>query len=152
MNSCEQLFWAQKLVVDEVVPWEIRTQCNLMNAIFQDAVDTQIQIILKEKCRGCELDHPSQRRHECIMMPEDESWIMYGAEAVERVIHNQTISKHFTEAVRVMKLDSYTKVIEHFKKLVEDPETTAEFLHHLDSDFPEHQPVLGYLKYWSREH
>jgi hypothetical protein len=48
-----------------------------MNAIFQDAVNTQLQP------RGCEVDHPSERRHKCIMMPEDESWIMYGEEAVE---------------------------------------------------------------------
>jgi hypothetical protein len=52
------------------------------------------------------------------MMPEDDIWIVYGTEAVKRVIDNQTISKHFTEAARVMKLESYGEVIEHFKKLV----------------------------------
>jgi hypothetical protein len=85
-------------------------------------------------------------------MSEDETWILYGAKAVERVIANQTISKHFSEAVRIMKLESYGEVIEHFKKLTEDPETTAEFLHQFNSNSHEHQSVLGYLKYWSMEH
>jgi predicted ATP-dependent Lon-type protease len=58
------------------------------------------------------------------------------------VIANQTISKHFSEAVRVMKLESYGEVIEHFKKLTEDPETTAEFLHQFNSNSHEHQSVL----------
>jgi hypothetical protein len=51
-----------------------------------------------------------------------------------------------------MKVESYGEVIEHFKKLTEDPETTAEFLHQFNSNSHEHQSVLGYLKYWSMEH
>ena len=62
-----------------------------MNAIFLDAVEHQLEQIRKEKCRGCEVDHPSQRRHECIMMSEEEGWIMYATQAAEQVIEHQTV-------------------------------------------------------------
>ncbi len=29
MNSFEQVAWADKLVIDETVPWEIKNLCNL---------------------------------------------------------------------------------------------------------------------------
>ena len=117
MNSCEQVFWAKCLNVDEVVPWEIRNLCNLMNAIFSEAVDCQVHKLRKEKCCGCEVNHPSQKRHDCLMMSEEEGWIIHGSEAVKRVIEYQTVSKKFTEAIRVMKLDPHEHVIQHFKNL-----------------------------------
>ena len=50
MNSCEQVLWANDLRTDEVVPsWEIKNQCNLLNAIFLDAVEHQLEKIRKEK-------------------------------------------------------------------------------------------------------
>jgi hypothetical protein len=63
----------------------------------------------------------------CIMMSEEEGWIMHGSEAVKRVIEHQTVSKQFTEAIRVMKLDPHEHVVQHFKNLTKDPETTAEY-------------------------
>ena len=152
MNSCEQVLWANNLRADEVVPWEIKNQCDLMNTIFLDAIEHQLQQIRKEKCRGCEVNHPSQRRHECIMMSEEEDWIMYGTEAAEQVIEHQIVSKHFTEAIRVMKLDPHNEVIQHLKNLSKDLETTAEFLKDLkfNSCFPEYQNIFGYLKYGSK--
>ena len=62
-------------MTDEVVAWEVNQQCNLMNAIFSQVVNHHVQKLRKEKCCGCEVDHPSQRRHDCIMMTEEEGWI-----------------------------------------------------------------------------
>ena len=36
-----------------------------MNAVFVQSVACEIGKLCKEKCRGCEVNHPSQRRHEC---------------------------------------------------------------------------------------
>ena len=60
-----------RLNIDEVVPWEVKNLCNLMNAIFSEAIDNQVNKLRKEKCCGCIVDHPSQKRHECLMMSED---------------------------------------------------------------------------------
>ena len=66
---------------------------------------------------------------------------------------HQTVSKHFTKAIRVMKLDPHNEAVEHFKNLTKHPETTAEFLQNLKhSDLPEYHSILGYLEYWSKEH
>ena len=50
-------------ITDEVVPWEVNQQSNLMNAIFSQVVDHRVHELRKEKCCGCKIDHPSQRRH-----------------------------------------------------------------------------------------
>ena len=57
-----------------------------MNAIFWQVVNQRGQELQKEKCCGCKIEHPSQRRHECLMMTEEEGWITYGLEAIEHVV------------------------------------------------------------------
>ena len=65
-------------ITDETVPWEVNQQRNLMNAIFSQVV---------KKCCGCKkVDHPSQRRHECLMMSKEEGWITYRLVAIEHVV------------------------------------------------------------------
>ncbi len=55
MNSFEQVAWADKLVIDETVPWEIKNLCNLMNAIFYETVRDQVLKLQKAKCYTCEI-------------------------------------------------------------------------------------------------
>ena len=38
-------------ITDEVVPWEVNQQCNLMNAIFSQAVNLQVQKLRKKMLR-----------------------------------------------------------------------------------------------------
>ena len=151
MNTSEQLFWANSPNVDEVVPWEIQNLCNLLNVIFSEAVAHEVDKLRKEKCCGCEVNHPSQRRHECLMMSEEDGWIMHGLEAIERTIRQEIVWKQFIEAIRVMKLDYHQYATEHYKNLTKDHETALYFLKDLklNSDFPEYQAILGYLSYWS---
>ena len=61
-------------------PFEIRNLRDLINAIFIDTVAHEVSKLRKEKCCGCLVDHPSQRRHDCLMMTEDEGWIEHGLE------------------------------------------------------------------------
>ena len=43
MNTLiNQTLWANSLNVDEVVHWEVKNLCNLMNAIFSEAIDNQV--------------------------------------------------------------------------------------------------------------
>jgi hypothetical protein len=116
-----------------------------MNAIFSEAIDSQVNKLRKEKCWGCIVDHPSQKRHECLMMSEDEGWIMHGLEAIERVIESQVVWKHFTEAIRVMKLNYHEHATEHFQNLTRNHETTLELLKDLKfkSGISEYQAILG---------
>ena len=99
-----------------------------MNAIFSKAVNDQVQKLRKGKCCGCEVNHLSQRRHDCIMMSEEEGWIMHSMEAIAQIIERGILWKQFTESIRVMKLDYHEDVTRHFQNLAKDHEVTLEFL------------------------
>ena len=141
-------------MTDDVVVWEVNQQINLMNAIFSQVVNHHVQKLRKEKCCGCEIDHPSQRRHDCIMMSEEESWITYGLEAIEHVLEHGILWKQFREAIRIMKLVPHEHILQHFQKLSSQYETTLELLTglHFKADLSEYQDILGYLHCWKNEH
>lgn len=42
--------------------------------------------LVQEKCCGYkvnQVNHPNQRKHEWLMMSEEEAWLMHGLEAIE---------------------------------------------------------------------
>ena len=131
-------------ITDEVVPWEVNQQCNLMNAIFSQVVDHRVQELGKEKCCGCKIDHPSQRRHDCLMMTE-EGWITYGPEAIKNVLEKGILWKQFREAIRIMQFIPHEHARRHFQKLSSDCEATLELLMNLNSktNLSEYQDILG---------
>ena len=109
-----------------------------MNAIFLQVVDHRVQELRKEKCCGCKVDHPSQRRRDCIMMSEEDGWITYGLEAIEHVLQQGILWKQFREAIRIMRLTPH----EHHK-------ATLELLRDLmfKANLSKYQDILGYLHY-----
>ena len=141
-------------MVDEFVPWEVTHQTNLMNVIFSQCIDLRVQQLRKEKCCGCEIDHPSQRQHDCLMMSDEEAWITYGLEAIEHVLQKEILQKQFTEARRIMKLPPHEHVLQHFQKLKSDHVSTLEVIMDLkfNANLSEYQDILGYLYYWQKEH
>ena len=62
-----------------------------MNAIFSQVVNHRVQELRKEKCCGCEVDHPSQRRHDSLMMSKEEGWISYGHKAIEHALQQEIL-------------------------------------------------------------
>ena len=50
------------ITMDEIVPCEIRNLQDLINAIFVDTVTHEVNKLRKEKCCGCLVDHPSQKK------------------------------------------------------------------------------------------
>ena len=85
------------------------------------------------------------------MLSLDEDWVMYGLEAVERVLEKGTLRRQFIEAVRVLKLPLYERAEKHYQNLERNHEVTLEFLKSLSKDFDEYQPILNYLMYWSED-
>jgi hypothetical protein len=156
MNSCEQVLWANDLRTDEVVPsWEIKNQCNLLNAIFLDAVEHQLEKIRKRKIlrlRSRSSKSTKTRLYHDVGRRGMDNVRSGSSGASHHMQH--TVSKQFVEATQVMKLDPHNEVIEHFKNLTKDLETAADFIKDLkdNSCLSEYQNILGYLKYWSKEH
>ena len=93
VNTMLQAKWAESISADEVIPWEIKNLCNLIDAIFVETVSYQVEKLRTEKCCGCLVDHPSQRRHDCLMMTERESWETHELEAIERAIEQNLVWK-----------------------------------------------------------
>ena len=137
-------------MVDEFVPWEVTHQTNLMNAIFSQCIDLHVNKLRKEKCCGCEIDHPSQRRHDCIMMSDEEARITYGLEAVEHIFEKELLLKQFTEAIRILKLTPHEQVLQHYRNLKNNHVSAIELV--MNKNLTEYQDILGYLYYWQEEH
>ena len=146
--------WTNNLSVDEVAPFERESLCNLLNAILLDLVADQIKLLRNEKCCGCEVNHPSQRRHECLMITSDEGWLMYGEEAIERVHTKDIVWKAFLEAIRVTKLDYHPHASFHYTNLWKNYNTTLQILMDLKkgSTHLKYEPIVNYLSYWINEH
>ena len=142
------------ITMDEIVPCEIRHLQDLINAIFVDTVAHEVNKLRKEKCCGCLVDHPSKRRHDCVMMTEDEGWIEHGLEAIERAIEQETVWRKFLEAVRVLKLTLYKQARKHYNNLKNNHATTLNLLMDLKggTSLSEHEPIVNYLFYWIHEH
>ena len=84
------------------------------------------------------------------MMSEEEGWITYGLEAIQKGIQ----WKQFREAIRIMRLVPHKHAINRFQKLSSNHETTLKLLMGLQfkADLSEYQDILGYLHYWQDEH
>ncbi|KAK7499991.1 hypothetical protein BaRGS_00008839, partial [Batillaria attramentaria] len=51
-------------------------------ATFKNEVELEINSLTARNCVGCRVDHPSQRRHDCLMMDLIERVLTYGEEAI----------------------------------------------------------------------
>jgi hypothetical protein len=127
MNTNTSNAWTNNLNIDEVAPSEIEDLCNLINAILLDLVAVQVGQLRTERCCGCEVDHPSQKRHDCLMMTIDEGWTLHGQEAIERIYARNIVWKEFLEAIRVMKLNYHARASVHYTNLWKNYETTRPF-------------------------
>jgi hypothetical protein len=60
------------------------TSYNLLEGLYANAVAHEVQRLCVESCNGCQVGHPSQRQHDCLMMNENERWQMYALKSGAR--------------------------------------------------------------------
>ena len=154
MDCIKQTIWATSLSVGEVMPSEMKNLYDLICAIFVETVSNQIEKLRTEKCCGCEVNHPSQRRHDFLMITEQKRWITHGLEAIERAIDQDFVWKQFVEAIRVMKPNYHMCATEHYNALKENQEATLDLLMDLkeSSNLSDYRPIVHYLSYCIDEH
>ena len=123
-----------------------------IETIIAWAVSDEIQNLSKEKCCGCEYDHPSQCRHDCLMLTVAEKSSTYGLKGMERVNSKQMIWHLFLEAMRILKLKLYyICIVDHLNDLQRDPDSALLYSLmelRLDTDNTVFNSVLNYLSYW----
>ena len=59
------------------------TSYNLLEGIYANAVAHEVEGLCVNSCNGCQVGHPSQMQHDCLMMNENERWQMYGLQGLE---------------------------------------------------------------------
>ena len=151
MSFFKQPTFASKVFVDEVSSANYKKLCNLLETILAWSVSDEVHKLSRERCCGCEVDHPSQRRHDCLMLTMEEKWLTYGLEAIERVNSKRIIWRLFLEALRILKLNYHNSIVDHLRDLERDPDSSL--VHslmelHLDPDNTMFDSVLNYLSYW----
>ena len=150
-QNFEQSKWVCNVHADEVSSVDCKKLFTLLEVIYAEAVFNEISKLSKERCCGCEYDHPSQRQHDCLMLSEQEKWESYGLEAIDRVINKRMVWREFLEAIRVLKLQYHKDVREHFESLQKSPDST--FVYSLmdlclNTENREFKSILNYLSYW----
>jgi hypothetical protein len=127
---------------------------NLLEGIYANAVAHEVQKLCVETCNGCQVGHPSQSQHYCLMMNENERWQMYGLQAIERANGKRMVWNEFAEAMRVLKLAVDRDLLEHLQQLEKDPDSTfVDSLMELHQNTENHelQCILNYLFHWRLE-
>ena len=59
---------------------------------FAHQVHNKLEELAQKHCYGCEIAHPSQTQHSCLMCSEMEYFHMYGDQAYQDVIEHDTIT------------------------------------------------------------
>ena len=141
-ENFEQTNWVNSVHGDEFSSCDYKRLFSLLEAIYADAVACEVGKLAKERCCGCEYDHPSQRQHVCLMLSEQEKWQSYRLEAIERVRKMKTI--------RVMKLQ-YHKDLRQFRE-----KSDSTFVYSLmdlleNTEDSEFGSILNYLSYWRED-
>lgn len=70
----------------ENVEYHILCRLELdLRFMFAKAVIADINLTVLSHCYGCEINHPSQREHTCIMLSDEERLDWYGHETLENL-------------------------------------------------------------------
>ena len=60
---------------------------------YAEEIASAISVLVVENCKGCIIDHPSQRQHPCLMMENEERLLMYFDIAYLRVSQASVMEK-----------------------------------------------------------
>ena len=78
------------LTVDEVEQIQRKKVATIIGHVFQltyaAIFDKLVQEEKVNRCRGCTIQHPSQRQHSCLMLDTDDAWFYYHDVAREQIL------------------------------------------------------------------
>ena len=89
----------------------------LVEAIYINAVAVEANRLCTRNCRGCEIAHPSQREHDCLMMPEEERCEVHCDIAVD-IVNEEMILEQFIGALKILRLRLHNYALERSGQLV----------------------------------
>ena len=88
-NSKVEVSSNRLLTVDEVEKVQRQRLARVIGHVFQltfaALFDTMIHEEKVRHCNGCAINHPSQRQHSCLMMDEEDAWMYYRDDVLEKI-------------------------------------------------------------------
>ena len=81
--------------VSEPTYYKVEQLDQVFKEVYCDAVEEELKIIRKEECDGCKVDHPSQRRHDCLMMDAETTVDMFYDTALLRVAEENILNQFY---------------------------------------------------------
>ena len=93
---------------------QTRTSVMLMNSYFDfmyaKALLSVKDTTIKRSCHGCEIDHPSQRQHDCIMRMDNEDaeeyYIDFYFDDILKAVDESVILQAWEDIVRISNISS----------------------------------------------
>ena len=82
--------------------------------IYAKAMHECLPTIIRENCYGCEVDHPSQLQHHCLMYDREESIYMYFEELLSAV-NEDDILLSWSEIVDTLDISPELVVLHKLK-------------------------------------
>ena len=64
---------------------------HVIQLTYAAMVDKLIQQEKLNHCHGCAIQHPSQNQHSCLVMDNDDAWMYYHDEVVEKIDLNSML-------------------------------------------------------------
>ncbi|KAJ7358645.1 hypothetical protein OS493_022078 [Desmophyllum pertusum] len=78
-----------QLTVDEVEKVQRQRVVSLVGHVFQLTYAAMCDKLIQEeklnRCNGCTIHHPSQRQHSCLMMDNEDAWMYYRDDVMEKI-------------------------------------------------------------------
>ena len=78
---------------------------------FAEVIEDVIEQKKKESCAGCEIEHPSQRRHDCLMMSDLEHLQRHFEAAFQSFRLLDVLNKY---SLKVKKLNLSTNLVSYY--------------------------------------
>ena len=138
------------LCVDEVEMADFERTISLLESIYVNAVHDEVNHLCAKNCVGCLVELSNRQDHECLMMPEETKWEIYGESAMDIVNLEHSILAQFIEALRVLRLPFHKDNIERLKHLETTPIPVlyTSWLMYCNKNDHELNCILTYLHYW----
>ena len=96
LQTCKSNRVLHLLTIDEVEKVQRQRIASFIGHVFQLTYAAMVnKLIQQEKlnhCRGCAIQHPSQNQHSCLMIDNDDTWMHYHDEVLEKSDLNSVLN------------------------------------------------------------
>ena len=96
LQTCKSNRALHLLTIDEVEKVQRQRIASFIGHVFQLTYAAMVnKLIQQEKlnhCHGCAIQHPSQNQHSCLMIDNDDTWMHYHDEVLEKSDLNSVLN------------------------------------------------------------